>query len=779
MKLPKLTENEEQRLRALLDLNVLDTDPDQDLDLITELASSICETPIALISLIDSKRQWFKSKVGLEASETPRDYAFCAHAIQEPNNVFVVSDSRTDERFFDNPLVTGDPKVIFYCGVPIVTSDGHAIGTVCAIDNEPRKLTEFQVQSLRILAQMAGKLLQWKKESSFLGGQLSSMNKTLENSNAFFLKINEKGEISDIGEKWQKILPGLMVGAHFDDHFSLEDVDSFNELIASQKNFKLIYFKDRKFNRSFKSTLLTFSGTYVFMALPDVKAESPIGEYNLELSDFPENDFISEFMFLSELKLRELNETTELNKRISRQNVELKQALLKIDSMASFPDQNPNPVMRISRGQHIVYANQKARQLLGYFEIVDNLGSFPVLSNRTELLFSGQAELFREEIIEIQGNTYVFSLVYSKEHDFVNVYGFEITNYTNKIRQQQLDLQELNTHLEYKVAEETQKNLALNATLAESEKLVAIGELTMGIAHDLNSPIASIRFGAENIKETMEALFKGLIHDCTREELDFACSTALDINYKPFISGVRAMKEKTLLENYLKDVKQISGEEAVTLADGMIKAKIEHHETEFIDRILSSEHPDKFLTLLKDVHAIRQMMDTIIHAANRSADVVSDLRKFTKSAVNQSKEDINVRESVHSVLRVLSTNLMGNINIHVDVDSALIIHAIPRDLFQVWSNILKNAIEAFKTEDGDIWIRSEIQDNTLKIHFINNGPAIPEDVLPKIFERFKSSKGTENSGFGLNIVKRILAANGWDIDVTSDSELTKFTVIFP
>jgi signal transduction histidine kinase len=777
VKLPPLSENEEQRLRALMELDVLDTEPDQDLDLITELASSICETPIALISLIDSKRQWFKSRVGLEASETPRDYAFCAHAINEPDNVFLVSDSRTDERFFDNPLVTGEPRVIFYCGVPIVTSDGHAIGTVCAIDNEPRVLTEFQINSLRILAKMAGEMIQWKKESSFLGNQLNSMNKTMENSNAFFLKINKEGHITDMGEKWQKILPGLKVNTHFDDVFLLDNVSSFSDLLINQRNFKLIYFKDRAFSRSFKSTMLSFSENYVFMALPDVKTESPISLYNLELSDFPENDFISEFMFLSELKLRELVETKELNKQISQQNIELKRTLLKVDSMASFPDQNPNPVMRISNGQQIIYANQKAKQILRQFDILDDLTPFTALSQRTELLFSGDREIFPEEIVEIEGNTYVFSLVYSKEHDFVNIYGFEITNYTSKIRQQQNELQQLNTHLEQKVKEETKKNIELNATITESEKLVAIGELTMGIAHDLNSPIASIRFGAESIQETVERLFKGLIHDCTREELEFACSTALSVNYRPFISGVRAMKEKTVLENYLKEVKHLSGEKAAQLADGMIKAKIEHHERDLIERILDSEHPVKFLALLKDIHTIRQMMDTIIHAANRSADVVSDLRKFTKSAVSQGIEEVNVYESVHAVLRVLSTNLMGNIDIHVEVDPSLVIQSVPRDIFQVWSNILKNAIEAFKTEQGDIWIRSEKQDRVLKIHFINNGPAIPEDVLPKIFERFKSSKGEENSGFGLNIVKRILESNGWEIDVTSNSDLTVFTVI--
>ena len=147
MKLPEEPLNEEARIRELLSLNILDSEADANLDMITELASSVCGTPIALISLIDSDRQWFKSRVGLGATETPRDYAFCAHAINQPDEVFLVKDSTQDERFVDNPLVTGEPHVIFYCGVPIVTEAGNAIGTVCAIDNQPRELNEFQINS--------------------------------------------------------------------------------------------------------------------------------------------------------------------------------------------------------------------------------------------------------------------------------------------------------------------------------------------------------------------------------------------------------------------------------------------------------------------------------------------------------------------------------------------------------------------------------------------------------------------------------------------------------
>lgn len=167
---------EEKRLAALQSYKILDTLAESAYDDLTSIASLICDAPIALVSLIDFDRQWFKSKVGLEANETPRNISFCTHAI-EGTDLFVVEDAIADPRFRDNPLVTSAPSIRFYAGAPLIDAQGHGLGTLCVIDRIPRKLTERQCVVLQALSRQVVSLLELRKASAELAKVLEDVTK--------------------------------------------------------------------------------------------------------------------------------------------------------------------------------------------------------------------------------------------------------------------------------------------------------------------------------------------------------------------------------------------------------------------------------------------------------------------------------------------------------------------------------------------------------------------------------------------------------------------------
>jgi diguanylate cyclase (GGDEF)-like protein/PAS domain S-box-containing protein len=182
MKAP-LSPNEAQRLEALQGYNILDTLPEQDFDDLTLLAQQICQVPIALISLVDENRQWFKSKVGVSHSETSLDFAFCPYAILNPDEMLIVQDAQKDPRFSDSPRVTGGPKIRFYAGAPLVTDEGLALGTLCVIDRVPRELSAEQKTALRSLSHIV--ITQLKLRLTLVAHrrteeQLQSLNTSLE-----------------------------------------------------------------------------------------------------------------------------------------------------------------------------------------------------------------------------------------------------------------------------------------------------------------------------------------------------------------------------------------------------------------------------------------------------------------------------------------------------------------------------------------------------------------------------------------------------------------------
>ena len=166
---------EEQRLKALAEYRILGTEPEKCYDDITQIASLTCNVPISLMTLVDKDRQWFKSKIGLEINQTRRDWSFCTHAIKE-NNPLIIHDALQDERFINNPLVTGDPNIRFYAGFPLRNNDGNKLGTLCVIDRKPGSLNANQLIVMELLSRQVVSFLELRKRSLHLLDALSKFH---------------------------------------------------------------------------------------------------------------------------------------------------------------------------------------------------------------------------------------------------------------------------------------------------------------------------------------------------------------------------------------------------------------------------------------------------------------------------------------------------------------------------------------------------------------------------------------------------------------------------
>ncbi len=189
---PSIPVNEVNRLKKLHSYQILDTPSESDYDEIVQLASQICNVPISLMTLVDKDRQWFKANIGLPVSETTRDISFCGHAINE-DNILIVEDATKDKRFADNPLVTSDPNIKFYMGMPLTTPDGYNIGTLCVIDHEPRVLSSEQQNAIRILAKQVVNHLELRTQIN-------------EIKNAYIELFEERENSQRINKIYQKLL---------------------------------------------------------------------------------------------------------------------------------------------------------------------------------------------------------------------------------------------------------------------------------------------------------------------------------------------------------------------------------------------------------------------------------------------------------------------------------------------------------------------------------------------------------------------------------------------
>ena len=449
MILPEIPLNEQERLEALKSYHILDTLSEEEFDELTELAAQICGTPIAAITLIDEHRQWFKSKHGFTVNETPRDVSFCAHAINTPSETMVVPDTRVDERFADNPFVTGEANFVFYAGVPIIDADEFALGTLCVIDNTPRELSEAQLKSLKTVAKNVVKLIELRRTNRDLVGKFDLMVESLELNNPFYLVLDESGRIDYFGRSFKKSVPEIENGMSFETLFFFERNIPWSDFTdpKSRKN-RMVFFNTVDGKQRYKCSITEIGGRLVISAMPLINMKFPLDSYHLNLNDFAQHDYIAEFLFLQNTSERSLNESRELMNRMVEKNKKLEAAKKDIDILSRFPMENPHPVLRLTIEGDILFYNESAKRFfLDDFSVNGNHIQDEELNGLIHLLIE-KKDKSRLKMFHRNKRHYSVTLRYVEEYGYVNLYANEITGFIEMVQSTEKELIGLTKKLE-------------------------------------------------------------------------------------------------------------------------------------------------------------------------------------------------------------------------------------------------------------------------------------------------------------------------------------------
>lgn len=380
-----------------------------------------------------------------------------------------------------------------------------------------------------------------------------------------------------------------------------------------------------------------------------------------------------------------------------------------------------------------------------------------------------------------------FRLFYEDEKYLLRMFGQMLvnvetqTNYIKQINESTAEIHNINTDLELIVAEKTKRNIELSKSISDQEKLVTIGEIASGIAHDLNTPLGAIKIGAESLRYTISELFNNVVPKCTPEQIHFACERAFLKQGELFVGGLQQRKELREFEAYLEDAFPELEHESNEIASMMVKSRIELNEVNVIRDIIESKNRKELLSLIYNVQLNRNFIETILSSSERAAKVVQDMRSFIKNPKNQNKSLVNLKDNISTVLNIFNYELKRNVDVQLNVSKELSIIGVDIKLFQLWSNLIKNAIESMdeRKERGELIITAKEKNNSIQVDVQNNGPEIPVEIQKNIFEKFFTTKSERNgSGLGLSIVKNVVEEHNATISVSSIPGSTIFKITF-
>jgi PAS domain S-box-containing protein len=357
---------------------------------------------------------------------------------------------------------------------------------------------------------------------------------------------------------------------------------------------------------------------------------------------------------------------------------------------------------------------------------------------------------------------------------------FERLAYFKQLIDSKREIEEINYTLEQKVLENTRKNIELSKTLVDQEKLATIGEISAGIAHDLNTPLGAIKVGAESIDFSLKQFLHEDLSLVNSLELQKLYDWAGKKLHSQFYGGLALRKNQQIIQDYLRQKFNFNEDELNEISEGIVRCQIQPDDTELIDQLIAMPNRKEMINLFFHFQTMRSMMNTIQTSIQKSIQVIQDIKSFSRNDFHDVKKPVNLHSNLTTVLNVLKYEITKNVELSYEVSDTLFVLGFEVKLFQLWSNIIKNAIDAMDNQENkQLRIHAYETEHEIAVSIQNNGPMIPEEIQDKIFRKFFSSKTKKNgTGLGLSIVQNVIDEHNAKINLDSNKEFTKFTVFF-